>query len=267
MGVEVTNIMSKYDPFKEFLDGIDIEESEIKISFDDIESIMGTSLPKTARTDRTWWANTMRSNHAKSWLMPGWKVDKVKLDQKVVLFTRKTDAEKATSQRSDTRGNYHYFRSFLQRLISDQGQLALSFEEIETIIQKKLPKIAMTDRSWWANTKTSPQGTSWISAGWLVENVFLKSRIIVFRKKGTNPLVSIPRYVRNLLENTDHMGRPDNHTLVQWISFCRRIGWYFEGAVLFERSGLSIDILDDITKVEVEEHYAVCKRELKRSHI
>ncbi len=266
MGVEVTNIMSKYDPFKEFLAGIDIEESEISISFDDIESIMGTELPMTARVDRAWWANTIRSNHAKSWLTPGWKVDKVELAQGVVLFTR-IIAETTTSPRSDKRGNYHYFRSFLQNLTSDQGQLALSFEEIETIIQKKLPKIAMTDRPWWANTKSSPQGTSWTSAGWQVENVFLKARTIVFRKRGTNPLVSIPRYVRNLLENTDHMGRPDNHTLVQWIGFCRRIGWYFEGAALFERSGLSIDAFDDVTKVEVGEHYEVCKRELKRYHL
>ncbi|HPL67324.1 MAG TPA: hypothetical protein PLG94_12390 [Smithellaceae bacterium] len=266
MGVEVIKIMSKYDPFKEFLAGIDIEESDIKISFDDIESIMGTSLPKTARLDRTWWANTMRSNHAKSWLAQGWKVDKVELAQGVVLFTR-IIAETTTSPRSDKRGNYHYFRSFLRNLTSDQGQLALSFEEIETIIQKKLPRIAMSDRPWWANTKTSPQGASWTSAGWLVENVFLKSRIIVFRKRGTNPLISIPRYVRNLLENTDHMGRPDNHTLVQWIGFCRRIGWYFEGTALFERSGLSIEAFDDVTKVEVEEHYEVCKRELKRYHI
>lgn len=258
--------MSKYDFFKNYLNGIGSEERNLSLSFVDIESILRTELPKTARSDRTWWANTIRSNHARSWLTPGWKVDKVNLKQGFVLFTRVNGTETKNSAPSDTRGSYHYFRSFLQKLTSDQQQLALSFEEIENIIRKKLPNIARVDRSWWANTKSSPQGTSWTSGGWPVENVFLKSRIIVFRKRGTDPLTSIPRYVRNLLENTDHMGRPDNNTLVQWIGLCRRVGWYFEGASLFERSGLLIEALDDVTKVELEEHYEVCKRELTRYH-
>ena len=258
--------MSKYDPFRYYLAGKGSEEQALRLSFDDIESIIGTELPKTAIADRTWWANTIRSNHARSWLTPGWKVDKVNLDQGFVLFIRITVTKTTTIARSDKRGNYHYFRSFLQDLASDQQQLALSFEEIETIIRKKLPNIASVDRSWWANTKTSPQGSSWTSAGWQVENVFLKARIIVFRKRGEKPLTSIPRYIRSLLESTAHMGRPDNHTLIQWIGFCRRIGWFFEGATLYERSGLSLDAFDDVAKVEVEEHYAVCKRELTRYH-
>jgi hypothetical protein len=267
MGVEVANTMSKYDPFKYYLAGKSSEELELTLSFDNIESIMRTELPKTARTDRTWWANTMRSNHARSWLTPGWKVDKVKLTQGVVLFTRKPGNDSQTSAGSGSHGSYTNFKLFLQDITLNQRQLALSFEEIETIIQKKLPNIATTDRPWWANTKTSPQGFSWTSAGWHVENVFLKAKIIVFRKRGENPLVSIPRYVRSLLENTSQMGRPDNHTLVKWIGFCQRVGWFFEGTVLFERSGLSIDALDDIVKVEAEEHYAVCKRELTRYHM
>ena len=240
MGVEVTNIMSKYDPFREYLSVKVSDERELRVSFDDIESILGNELPKTARVDRTWWANTIRSNHAKSWLTLGWKVDKVNLAQGVILFTRMIGTEAPTATRTDTRGRYHYFRSFLQDLTSDQRQLALSFEEIETIIRKKLPNTAKVDRPWWANTTASPQGTSWTSTGWQVENVFLKARIIVFRKRGANPLTSIPRYVRSLLENTAHMGRPDNHALVQWIGFCRRVGWFFEGTALFERSGRTL---------------------------
>jgi hypothetical protein len=266
MGVEVANAMSKYDPFRDYLAGKGSEEQAIRLSFDDMESIMATELPKTARADRTWWANTLRSNHAKSWLTSGWKVDKVDLVQGFVLFVRVTTTKTAASARSDKRGNYHYFRSFLQSLTPDQRQLVLSFEEIESIIRKKLPNMASVDRPWWANTKTSPQGYSWTSSGWQVENVFLKARTIVFRKRGENPLISIPRYIRSLLESTAHMGWPDNHTLMQWIGFCRRVGWFFEGTVLYERSGLSLDALDDVAKVEVEEHYTVCKRELTRYH-
>lgn len=77
-------------------------------------------------------------------------------------------------------------------------------------------------------------------------------------------MVSIPRYVRGLLESSATIGHPDNRTLLNWIAFCRKIGWYFEGAVLFERGGLSLHSLDATERVDVEENYDVCKRELTR---
>jgi hypothetical protein len=42
------------------------------------------------------------------------------------------------------------------------------------------------------------------------------------------------------------------------------VGWYFEGTVLFERGGLSMDALNESERVEVEEDYVVCRRELRR---
>jgi len=266
MGVEVTATMSKYRPFRDYLAVKGPDERDLRLTFDNMESIMGSVLPRTARVDRCWWANTLSSNHAKSWLNAGWKVDKVNLGEGFVLFVRATTPRTTEAAKPDKRGNYHYLQSFFQGLPTDQRQLALSFDEIGSIIQKKLPHIALVDRPWWANTKSSPQGASWTSAGWQVENVFLKARLIVFRKRGANPLASIPRYVRCLLEGAAAMGRPDNHTLMQWIGFCRRVGWFFEGAMLYERSGLSFDALDDVAKAEAEEHYAVCKRELTRYH-
>jgi len=258
--------MSKYDSFRDYLSQKGPEERDLRLSFEDVESVMGTVLPRTARVDRTWWANTLISNHAKSWLTAGWKVDKVNLNQRIVLFDRATAPKAAETVKSDKRGSYHYLRSFFLGLAKDQRQLALSFEEIETIIRKKLPNIALIDRPWWANRKKSPQGASWTSAEWQVENVFLKARIIVFRKRGANPLTSIPHYIRSLLEGAAAMGRPDNHTLMQWIGFCRRVGWFFEGAILYEKSGLSFEALDNVAIAEAEEHYAVCKRELTRYH-
>ena len=41
-------------------------------------------------------------------------------------------------------------------------------------------------------------------------------------------MVSIPRYVRGLLESSAVIGHPDNRTLTAWIAFCRKIGWYFK---------------------------------------
>jgi hypothetical protein len=256
--------MSKYSPLTVFLSQLSPEEKELTLSFDRLESVLGCELPQTAKVDRPWWANTFRSNHAKSWINVGWKVHKVALVRQEVIFCRTDGKETSDPADTKTQGGYKLFKLFLYHLPNAQQQLALTFDEIETIIQKKLPNIALVDRPWWANTKSSPQGTSWVSSGWQIEQVFLQARIIVFRKHSDTPLISIPRYVRSLLESRTHYGRPGNHTLVKWIKFCRKLGWYFEGSVLYEKSGLSLESLDEIETDEVEEHYAVCKRELNR---
>jgi len=103
-----------------------------------------------------------------------------------------------------------------------------------------------------------------MTAGWRVENVFLKAQLATFRRKVDNPLRSIPRYVRGLLDSSAHLSQPAVRTLVKWIRFCTRVGWYFEATVLYERGGLNTDSLDENERAEVDEDYAVCKRELGR---
>lgn len=49
--------------------------------------------------------------------------------------------------------------------------------------------------------------------------------------------------------------RPDNITIVEWILHCRRNGMLNAGAVLYERGGLDLGSLDEMTLVEVEEAY------------
>ena len=117
------------------------------------------------------------------------------------------------------------------------------------------------DRTWWANTKSSPQGLSWMIVGWRVEKVFLKAGIVTFRRKGDNSLKNISRYVEDLLNGSAHLGSPPANTLASWIRFCKRVGWYFEATVLYERGGLNTDLLGEGECAEVDEDYTVCKRE------
>ena len=256
--------MSKYIPLKEYLVAKSQEGDHITITFKDVEKIIKEALPKTAYIDRPWWANTQRSNHAKAWLSAGWKVDKVNLKKGEVLFMKNIGT--ATNLLSDwsLKGSYSRLGSFLEKMPDDQEQLALSFEELEKIIQRKLPRTAYIDRPWWANTKASPQGRSWTAAGWNVANIYLKAETVVFRRKGKDPLWSIHRYVKSLMEKNTIINRPDNDTLLKWIGLCRRIGWFFEGTVLYERGGFSLDSIGEIQATEAEEHYAICKRELKK---
>ncbi len=253
--------MSKYDPLTDYLRGRPEGEWTHTLSLDEMERVLGTSLPRTAWIDRPWWANTQRSNHARKWLQAGWKVGQVDLTGKRVTFMR-VDGEAALLRQ--TPGGYEKLKRFLATLPLQQEQLALTFDDLGKIMGQKLPKTASHDRPWWANTTVSPQGAAWLAAGWRLENVYLGAQVTVFRRKGKSPLRSIPKYVKAILNGTAHPGRPDSHTLSDWMRVCRKVGWYFEGTVLFERGGLSMDALNESERVEVEEDYAVCRRELRR---
>lgn len=251
--------MSKYEPFINYLISQPSEKSELSISFEEIERLLGTSLPPTARVDRPWWANTWRSNQGSRWLKGGWKVGSVNLKKEKVVFNRSGNVQ--LQEQTSSQGYENLIR-FLKNVPTKQEQRALRFPELSGVIGKKLPATAFHDRPWWANTKASPQGSSWLSAGWLVEKVYLKGQFVVFRRKGLNPLRGIPAYVKQLLDGSSHLGQVDSRTLSNWISFCRKVGWFFEGTVLYERGGLALDSLSEVERVEVDEDYATCKREI-----
>lgn len=85
--------MGKYDPLRRFLESATPETSEIKLSFRQIEQILGDELPDSARRYRPWWGNESRpSTHsqAQSWLTAHWEVDTVDPRQKWVRFRRST---------------------------------------------------------------------------------------------------------------------------------------------------------------------------------
>jgi|GEM_PF-1147502 hypothetical protein len=251
--------MSKYESLKGYLLRISVEEDQHTISFDEIENLLGISLPLSARNERPWWANTRANTHAVRWLDAGWKVFRVDFGKGQVTFVRTGDRVKLLKP---TQNRYENLRIFFQAMPQKQEQIALTFEEFGILLGHKLPETAFRDRPWWANTRSSPQGLSWMTTSWRVEKVFLKSKIVTFRRKGVNPLTGIPLFVKRLLDESGHLAIPDPRMLANWIRFCRRVGWYFEGAILYERGGLNTDTLDEKERAEAEEDYAVCKREL-----
>lgn len=161
------------------------------------------------------------------------------------------------------KGMYNKLQAFFEAIPQQQEQVALNFSDFTDIMGHALPKTALNDRTWWANTE-SPQGGSWLSAGWKLENIYMNAKVAVFRRKAENPLKSIPKYMKALLDGGAHVMSPSAHVLTGWIRFCRKIGWYFEGKVLYERGGLSLDSLSETERAEVDEDYNVCKREIMR---
>lgn len=173
-------------------------------------------------------------------------------------------AEKLAKYKENKRGMYGKLQEFFKTVPRQQEQVALNLSDFTDIMGHDLPNTAYKDRPWWANTDSSPQGKSWLSAGWKLDSIYLHGKVAVFRRKAEDPLTSIPRYIKAILDGGSHIMPPPVHKLTGWIRFCRKVGWYFEGKVLYEKGGLSMDSLSEAEHTEVDEDYAVCKRELMR---
>lgn len=79
--------MSKYEPLREHL--ARLEDVVWAAKLDELEDILGTNLPKSAREHRTWWANSGGSLvHQNSWLDAGWRVERTDLMRDVIVFRR-----------------------------------------------------------------------------------------------------------------------------------------------------------------------------------
>jgi hypothetical protein len=60
------------------------------LTFEDIEAIIGKTLPQSAEKHRSFWANDNQDyhSHARSWMRAGYRVAYVDRDEKVVRFER-----------------------------------------------------------------------------------------------------------------------------------------------------------------------------------
>jgi hypothetical protein len=80
--------VSKYDPLQRHLESV--HDDEIKMRFEEIESVLGRSLPASARRHRPWWANETGGSHthARAWLNAGRRTRDVDLRGEIVVFHR-----------------------------------------------------------------------------------------------------------------------------------------------------------------------------------
>ncbi|HIK16467.1 MAG TPA: DUF4268 domain-containing protein [Leptolyngbyaceae cyanobacterium M33_DOE_097] len=63
------------------------------------------------------------------------------------------------------------------------GKVALTFEQVETIIDDKLPPSARQHRNWWANDSVGhTQSQQWLDVGWRVSNVNISEERVVFSR-------------------------------------------------------------------------------------
>ena len=96
VGEETTGRTSKYAPLGEYLQSIPGNQDRIRLSFEEIEEIIGDELPPSAYQHRTWWANdTVGHVQSKHWLDAGWKVSYRNMTTHEVSFARIKEREQA----------------------------------------------------------------------------------------------------------------------------------------------------------------------------
>ena len=82
--------MSDYDPLKGLLQKH--PGTAAMMDFGTLEAILGRPLPESARKFPEWWANdespSSKGRHCHAWLDVGWRVDKLLLDDRLVVFRR-----------------------------------------------------------------------------------------------------------------------------------------------------------------------------------
>ncbi len=89
--------MSKYDPLTRYLKNSD--DDIIRLTFDEIEDILGCPLSISAKTYRAMWANSS-SHLSKFWTSVNWKVNHVNYkDEKYVEFIRSKPSIKGEAQK------------------------------------------------------------------------------------------------------------------------------------------------------------------------
>ncbi len=81
--------MSKYLPLSNWLSNQAAFKPTVHCVFDEIENLIGSTLPSTARKNAAWWSNNAnRHVQANAWLNAGFKTDSVDLEKESVTFIR-----------------------------------------------------------------------------------------------------------------------------------------------------------------------------------
>lgn len=80
--------MGKYDRLYRYL--TESSEARLRMSFVDVERVLGDTLPASARKHSAWWANEQTTTHPhnRSWLDAGYETARLDLYGQTIEFVR-----------------------------------------------------------------------------------------------------------------------------------------------------------------------------------
>jgi hypothetical protein len=85
-------------------------------------------------------------------------------------------------------GKYAPLENYLRNFPASQMEVKLSFEQIEKILNVKLPSSAYEDRRWWDHETEANHVTAraWSNAGWKIESLDVDAKWVRFIRDNTN---------------------------------------------------------------------------------
>lgn len=83
-------------------------------------------------------------------------------------------------------GKYTALEHYLHDLPATQKEVTLSFEQIERILNGKLPSSAYEDQRWWEHEKEGNHinKRAWANAGWKVESLDVNKKRVKLVRAG-----------------------------------------------------------------------------------
>ena len=81
-------------------------------------------------------------------------------------------------------GKYTPLEHYLHDLMPRQNDVTITFDQLERILNDKLPPSAYTYQAWWANQKQGShvEASAWLNAGWKVDAVDFKEKCVRFMR-------------------------------------------------------------------------------------
>jgi DNA-binding XRE family transcriptional regulator len=114
---------SKYEALFFFLTGS--EKQEVTLTFNEIEALLETELPSSARQQRGWWSNRSAGGvQAASWMDAGYHVVALDLSQEQVTFGKPTLTYNVVREGDVVMWNGELVKGLRRHMGFSQGELA-----------------------------------------------------------------------------------------------------------------------------------------------
>lgn len=120
----MTGASSKYEPLTSYLRTQ--RGNQIRMSFAEIERVIGSKLPPSADTHRAWWSNNPSNNvMTKAWLEAGFESEQVDLSSRKLVFRRLPGAGAFSPTKPSSSGSHDLASDKLALFGWLQGTIAI----------------------------------------------------------------------------------------------------------------------------------------------
>lgn len=129
------------------------------------------------------------------------------------------DSEEASEETDEPLGSYAPLARYLTNTPEKILSVGLTFDQIEIILTKGLPRSAFQYRAWWSNDPTKPQSAAWLDEGWRTSAVNMTERRLNFVRTDDKKRAYINFFARLNSRLGEEKGFPLRNTSPQGLNW------------------------------------------------